>query len=54
MTVNIAVGCVVFGDANRSHDRVGGGCIAKIKQKTNFNFSSRIKENIDRHELVFK
>jgi len=25
MTVNIAVGCVVFGDAKRSHDRVGGG-----------------------------
>jgi len=25
MTVNIAVGCVVFGDAKRSHDLVGGG-----------------------------
>jgi len=38
MTVNIAVGCVVFGDAKRSHDLVGGGWIAKIEKKIDHFF----------------
>lgn len=54
--VNIAVGWVVLGDARRSHDRAGGGWIAR-KQKVMLiklsSFANSKKKKVsDRHECL--